>query len=346
MSTDSEMFGLMDCDVVSTLKILADTNCPETIQLQAIKNACNQLKDDLYLCEELFLTVDESLMENDDDSASFEGCRHRKTAFQIALRLLERSSSFTLAEAIIELLVIVVSNIGIGVENSLELISLLMKSVCWPPYSVVLLDGLSAMVSNDLGSAAQTARGDIPDDGQASEAGRPPQSRAFFPFFRFDGSPTSGLYLGGDANPFFDKGYAFETWIYVPRSGGPKPAYHLLRVLSGEGECHRGKAERIVLLDVVLAKGQLVVYAHHHTRHFRCACPTPVPEGEWVHVVLSHARSMIRTEVELWVQGRRFAHALPFPTRPPFLRLYAGCGGWPGLDERAQSNPVPLPCPL
>ena len=328
----------------------------------------------MYLCEQFFLRLktDSSQKNAQDnfnrvskiDSRSLSSVLLADRApFEMSISLLETCEETTIVEGIVNALITVISQVGISVEHVLSLISCLTKNGFWPPSALNIINGLCSLASADPAARLLT-NFDAPDPPRAMPlSGVRPPAR---PYFRFDGD--GGLYLGGAQHWPFDKGYAFEAWFFAaPTAGdiaaaatGADAPLYLFRIVAADAEGNLDAAAAAAaasppaaVLDVCLAGNRLELRALN-ARAFPCSVPVPAARGRWVHVAVSHARSMLSSKVSVWVDGRAAAaRPLPYPSHRAAVRVYAGCAGWRAasggedgadlLQVRGQSWQSPTP---
>ena len=320
---DSEQFGANLLNMV--LLTLRDESVDQPTKIKMIKSLSSALEESPFLCEQVF--------------AKYQ----KGDAFDIALQSIESSNEFYMVEGLVDILVTTVSHVGVGVEHTQRMITMLTRPGRWPPFALELFRGLHLMALNETASRSAIGGGGAAHHEPAKQ--RPwlvGQSRDFS-MFQFDGD-TNGLFLGG-ANAWpFERGYAFETWIWQKPGevGEGKTPTYLFRVLSGEGGSKGSSGT--AALELWLHEGHLVLHSVQSTGRSRCRCVTEVPAGEWVHVVVSHARNglLLPSEVSFWVQGQFSNQRLNYPAEFHAVRLYVGCSGW-GQDAAAAGRSVGWP---
>ena len=254
------------------------------------------LKTDPYLCEQLFVPIQYSKAENlvkklaSTKSKPLDLYIAKTSAFEVALSILGQSNNLIVADGVMNALTMAITQVGLGLEHLFALVSLLTKTGRWPASSLNILNGMHALASHDpaprppaftLGEAL----------GRPSiDSGPPPLRRPPGPYFRLDGD--GGLYLGGAADWPFDKGYAFEAWLHPAAAAAAAPQ-HLFRIVAADAS----GGEAAAVLEARLAGERFELKVLHSARVFSCSVPVAAAAGRWVHVVVSHARSMISSKV-------------------------------------------------
>ena len=129
-------------------------------------------------------------------------------------------------------------------------------------------------------------------------------------FFVFDGS--AGVYLGGDFQWAWDKGWGLDCDVWVdPAMLSSGQDILLMRMIGGEEVPGREGIAFEVLLSsqgVAIATGQGAARAERRGA-------VAVPRGAFAHVTVSYTHHQIKTsEVEVWIDGQRTVASLKYPS--------------------------------
>ena len=196
------------------------------------------------MCEQFFLVQKPS--PEDEPAVGHVGAQRARqkpaTAWSAAITVLEQTDTTDSAAAaliipgILAILSSVAQQVGVGVENLRELLSMPIRSGRWAPYASATLDALHDMVLGDAAPPhllAPEARAEtlVPGGGAGARAGGAALQEAggaqatgwggggvenlerAGKVFVFDGL-QAGLFLGRFATWPFDSGFAFATWLW------------------------------------------------------------------------------------------------------------------------------------
>jgi hypothetical protein len=140
--------------------------------------------------------------------------------------------------------------------------------------------------------------------------------------FVFDG--TAGLYLGGDFQWAWDKGWGLDCDVWVdPTLLSSGQDMLLLRMIGGEEVPGREGIAFEVLLSsqgIAIATGQGAARAERRIA-------ANLPRSSLAHITMSYTHHQIKTsEVEVWVDGQRTVASLKYPSPQVRRRLPPAAG--------------------
>jgi hypothetical protein len=277
--------------------------------LQLLGKMEKAFREDPKICLEFYVTADGST-----------------TTFDVCLERIETTASPQVLEQLVSIMVAVESHCGLGVANLSAIISRLTSSspsaqhASWPRYSTCVLRGLCQMASRSRQHIIQIHQGG------ATAPKMVTHEHDSTHMFSFDGL-SSGLYLCGNSQWPFEKGYAFETWVWRTCTGH---ASHLMSMCSDEEQSGAG-GEHACVHVIIELEGDVTLHTTHGNSKSRASTTLAVPVGRWSHIVISHLKVntlLRRSEADVWVDGKCQSVSVNYPSERGNVRVYAGCRGF------------------
>eukprot|EP00961_Rhodomonas_salina_P151685 2041610-Rhodomonas_salina.1 len=275
----------------------ADTAPADHLKDQKVRMAkalCAYVVDSPGVCENFFTPIEDT------------------TPFDAVLGVLQETHSAALASALVDVLVTVVLQVGVGLDKLRRMLAMLIEDGQLQRFAYLLLKGLTRMaaeqsLSSSLHPASplppRDAAGSAPSPGSRTQA-----RRRVAQFFVFDGV-RGGLCLGREEAWAWTSGYAFETWLWWEEEGAEGEAVQVLRML---GESSKTGGGPRFAVDLLLFDHRLHVQTTQGATRSLFRCPLVLQPRRWVHVVLSHAKHGLlrRAEVDLWLDGQHASQQL------------------------------------
>ncbi|KAJ1476342.1 hypothetical protein T484DRAFT_1908142, partial [Baffinella frigidus] len=284
-STHEFAFGASQlCDVFATIRA-NHRRAPE---------ACAALATELHALAEQNPALCEVFFQGKEVGVA----THPSTPWDEAMALVRDCTSAVVLERVVDVLVCVVLQVGIGVDRVRALLRR-VEPPAWPAFSLTLLRGLCRMVEQDQRAVqAHVSR-----------------------YFIFDGA-DSGLLLGGAHRWPWHAGYTLQASVWLDSAAAP--AVHLFRMMREDEK----KGGEELVMEAAIHDRKVVLVSMHSSGRSIATCPITLPERRWVHIVISHARNGLlrRAEVDVRIDAQQATMHLPYPTdQGGAVRVYLGC---------------------
>ena len=222
-----------------------------------------------------------------DRESFFSSSSSGHEPFTLCVEILSKldTSEYDLATALQQILLSVVRSNGIGPRHLRKMFQLLLE----PRGSFCIGSGWLLKTMTQMAGLDSVASG-------------------LRRFFVLDG--LSGIYLGGDFQWAWDKGWALDCDVWLdPASLASGQDVLLLRMIGGEEVPGREGVAFEVLLS---AQGAAVATGQGAARTER-RCGAALPRGGFAHVAVSYTHHQIKTsEVVVYIDGQRAAASLKY----------------------------------